>query len=633
MLRWPRVADWGESMRRISEILFISSLIVCVAGCSGLSNVKSNGGGQATGVTVTPGTASLDPFGIQAFTAKVQGSTNNAVTWQVNGVTGGSATTGIISTAGLYTAPHAIASSLATNDPITVTITAISQASATATGTAVVTLTTQQQQTQSGAIKLGTSGGNISDTSGNFCCGGTLGSLVTRNGTQYILSNNHVLAKSAGNSGSPDVGDAITQPGLIEVNCQSSSTHTVAHLSEYFPLQTGPIPKIDAALAQVGSGAVDTSGNILLLGNNLTNGVPDPGAPGLGSNLGAGLTPAQTIAAPHNGAVAKSGRTTGLTCSTIVGTNVASNVDYYAHCGDATKAFTVSYTDLVAVNGGDFSYSGDSGSLIVTQDTAEAVALLFAGSDTDSVGNPITDVLPAFPGAGNVTPTIVGGATHQVIGCTLPTLKAVTTVPQAKATAESIQQASMARDLHASQLLTIPAIKAVAVGESYDHPGKAAILLFLFVGSGESLVGIPRTIDGIRTRLIEGNDWAHQGLLDSEETADLLSTVGRPQIVYPLQQGEYLRAKTVHTAHVTDLLKQAGILGVGITSSVDAPGEAALLIYVLRGAPQDNIPAEIDGLRTRVRETSPFTTGRRGNEPARSCKVPVAKTLLTKTNP
>ena len=615
-------------MRRISEILFIATLIVCVAGCSGLSNVKNSGGGQATGVTVSPVTASLDPFGIQAFTAKVQGSTNQAVTWQVNGVTGGSATTGIIDSAGHYTAPHAIASSLAANDPITVTITAISQASATATGTAVVTLTTQQQQTQSGAIKLGTSGGNLNDTYGNFCCGGTLGSLVTRNGTLYILSNNHVLAKSdTGTAGTRNTGDPIRQPGLIEVECQSSSTHTVANLSEFFNLQTGPIPKIDAALAQVTSGAVDTSGNILLLGSTLTNGVPDPGPP----TSGTGLTPAQAIGAPHNGAVAKSGRTTGLTCSTIVATNVASSVDYYAHCGDANAAFTVNYTDLVSVNGGDFSYSGDSGSLIVTQDTAEAVALLFAGSDTDSVGNPITDVLPAFPGAGNVTPTIVGGATHQVIGCTLPALKAVATVPQAKAVSDAIQQASAVRDLYASQLLSNPAIKAVAVGESYDHPGKAAILLF--VASGESLADIPRTIDGVRTRLIEGNDWLHHGLLSSEETADLLSTVSRPQIVYPLQQGEYLRATTVHTAHVTDLLKQTGILGVGITSSVDAPGEAALLIYVLRGAPQDNIPAEIDGLRTRVRETSPFTTGRRGNEPARSCKVPAAKTLLTKTNP
>ena len=615
-------------MRRICEILFIPALVVCIVGCSGLSDVKNSGGGQASGVTVSPGTATVDPFGIQAFTAKVQGSTNQAVTWQVNGVTGGSATTGIIDSAGHYTAPHAIASSLAANDPITVTITAISQASATATGTAVVTLTTQQQQTQSGAIKLGTSGGNLNDTYGNFCCGGTLGALVTRNGTLYILSNNHVLAKSdTGTTGTGNTGDPIRQPSLIEVECQSSSTHTVASLSEFFNLQTGPIPKIDAALAQVASGAVDTSGNILLLGSTLTNGVPDPGPP----TSGTGLTPTQAIGAPHNGAVAKSGRTTGLTCSTIIATNVASSVDYYAHCGDTNAAFTVNYTDLVSVNGGDFSYSGDSGSLIVTQDTAEAVALLFAGSDTDTVGNPITDVLPAFLGTGNATPTFVGSTTHQVIGCTLPALKTVTMLPQVKAVAESLQQASAVRDLHASQLLAIPAIKAVAVGESYDHPGKAAILLF--VASGESLADIPRTIDGVRTRLIEGNDWLHHGLLSGEETAELLGTVSRPQIVYPLQQGEYLRAETVHTAHVTDLLKQAGILGVGITSSVDAPGEAALLIYVLRGAPQDNIPAEIDGLRTRVRETSPFTTGRRGNEPARSCKVPAAKSLLTKTNP
>ncbi|HXR33003.1 MAG TPA: hypothetical protein VN830_04820 [Verrucomicrobiae bacterium] len=610
-------------MRRICEFLFILTFVLSIAGCSGLSDVPNGGGGQVTSVTVSPATASVAPFTTQAFTA------NQSVTWQVNGVTGGSATTGIISAAGLYTAPHSIAASLvpATNAPITVTITGISQANAAATGTAIVTLTTQQQQTQTEPIELGTSGGISNDANGNYCCSGTLGALVTRSGTQYILSNNHVMANSAGNAGSADVGVAITQPGLIEVNCVSSSTHTVANLSEYFPLETGPIPKIDAALAAVTNGAVDNSGNILLLGSTLTNGVPVPGAP----KSGIGLTPAQAIVAPYNGAVAKSGRTTGLTCSTILGTNVASSVDYYAHCGDTNASFTVNYTDLVAVNGGDFSDTGDSGSLIVTQSTAEAVALLFAGSDTDTVGNPITDVLPDFPGAGNATPTIVGGATHQVIGCTVPALKAVTTVPQVQAVAESIQQASAVRDLHAPQLLSIPAIKAVAVGESYDQPGKASILLF--VGSGESLAGIPRTIDGVRTRLIEGSDWAHHGLLNSEESANLLSTVGRPQIVYPLQQGEYLRAKTVHSAHVTQLLKQAGILGVGITSSIDAPGEAALLIYVLRGASQDNIPAEIDGLRTRVRETSPFTTGRRGNEPARSCKMPVAKTVLTKTNP
>jgi hypothetical protein len=627
-------------MRRIRECLLISSLVVCFAGCSGLSDIKSKSGGgggsQVSGVTVSPGSVTLDPFTTKAFSATVQGNTSNqAVTWQVNGVTGGSPTTGIISTAGLYTAPQAISSSMVptTNAPITVTITAISQANSAYTGTATVNLTTQQQQAQTGAIILGTSGGNINDVSSTACCSGTLGSLVVRSGTYYILSNNHVMALSdSGNASTGNAGDPITQPGLIEeVNCSSASTRTVANLSAFFNLQTGPTPKIDAAIAQIASGTVDTSGNILLLGSTLTNGVPNPGAPA----AGAGLTPVQALGAPHNGAVAKSGRTTGLTCSTIIGTNVASTVSYYAHCGDANPAFNVSYTDLVSVSGGDFSDSGDSGSLIVTQDSAEAVALLFGGSDTDTVGNPITDVLPYFVGAGNATPVFVGNSTtnptHSVIGCTLPALKAINVLPQAQAASESIQQASMARDLHAPLLLTIPAIKAISVGESYDQPGKAAILLF--VGSGESIASIPRTLDGVRTRLIEGNEWAHQGLLSSQETAELLSAVGRPQVIYPLQPGEYLRAKMVHSAHLKDLLKQPGILGVGITSSVDSPGEAALLIYVNHGASQENIPAEIDGLRTRVRETSPFTSGRRGNEPAPSCKMPVASSPLAKTKP
>ena len=63
------------------------------------------------------------------FTAAVTGTTNTAVTWQVNGITGGSSTTGTISTAGLYTAPAALPS------PATVTVGAVSQAQATVSGT------------------------------------------------------------------------------------------------------------------------------------------------------------------------------------------------------------------------------------------------------------------------------------------------------------------------------------------------------------------------------------------------------------------------------------------------------------------------------------------------------------------
>ncbi|MES2392372.1 MAG: hypothetical protein V4555_12075, partial [Acidobacteriota bacterium] len=50
------------------------------------------------------------------------------MTWQVNGVTGGTSTTGAISSTGLYTPPATVPS------PNTVTITAVSQASASSVG-------------------------------------------------------------------------------------------------------------------------------------------------------------------------------------------------------------------------------------------------------------------------------------------------------------------------------------------------------------------------------------------------------------------------------------------------------------------------------------------------------------------
>jgi len=625
-------------MRRTSELFVIGILLAGVAGCSGLSDLKhtSNGGGsggsgsgtgsQSSSVVVSPAAVTVQPFGTQAFTAAVTGLSSSTVQWQVNGVVGGSQTTGLISSGGTYSAPLKIAPSLipASGDNVTITVTAISAADSTVTGTATITLLTQQQAPQSGAAKMGTSGGNINDTGTGVCCAGTLGSLISMGGTQYILSNNHVLARSDGAT----LGDAISQPGLIETNCSTTGTQTVANLSQFFNLESGPAPKIDAALAQVASGKVDSSGSILLLGATQTNGVPDPGAPAQGS----GILPTQAMAAPHNGLVAKSGRTTGLTCSTILAMNVSGSVDYYRNCGDTTVAFTVTYTDLVSVSGGDFSASGDSGSLIVTQDSAEAVALLFAGSDTDSVGNPVGDVLNAFAG-NNGTPTFVGGTTHQVLGCSLTLTPAVAKAASPQVSAEMLRSASLARDLHAPELLGNMAVDAIGVGRSYDHPGQAAILLF--VNSRGSAEGLPRSINGVSTRVIQAESWGLHGMLTDEESTQLLSNVAAPLVVYTLRAGELERAKAVQKAHQAEYLSQPGVLGVGITSSVDAPGEAALLIYVNHGASVSGIPVVIDGLRTRVRETSRFVAGRDGNRsnPSRGCRVPTSNVSVARLKP
>src|SRR6266478_6718272 len=88
---------------------------------------------------------------------------------------------------------------------------------------------------QSFPIQLGTSGGNINDSSKAFCYGGTLGALVEdASGNQYILSNNHVLART----NAAALGEDVIQPGLIDQSpaCFRDRTDIVANLSEFIPI-------------------------------------------------------------------------------------------------------------------------------------------------------------------------------------------------------------------------------------------------------------------------------------------------------------------------------------------------------------------------------------------------------------
>ena len=85
-------------------------------------------------LAVSPTSASLQPGQSQQFTATVTGTTNTAVTWSVNSISGGNSTVGTISSAGLYTAPATISSS------ITVTVTATSVADTSTSRSASVTV-------------------------------------------------------------------------------------------------------------------------------------------------------------------------------------------------------------------------------------------------------------------------------------------------------------------------------------------------------------------------------------------------------------------------------------------------------------------------------------------------------------
>jgi hypothetical protein len=620
-------------MRRVHFSLLCTVVILVLAACSGPIRTTTGGGGGGGGITVSLNlsTATVNVFGTQQFSATVNGSSNQAVTWQVNSVTGGSKATGFVSSTGLYVAPSGVPVKSDGNGGVllaTVTVSAVSVANTGASGSAIVTIKAQtNQNAQTGAVKLGTSGGNSTDIAGGMCCGGTLGSLLTRGGTKYILSNNHVLAKSDFGT----VGDPVTQPGIIDVpqTCSTNGTTTVANLSEFYNLQTGSLPKVDAAMAQIVNGAVDPTGSILLLGSTMTNGVPDPAPPA----AGAGISPTAAQGGPHNGLVAKVGRTTGLTCASILTINFTTTITYTQNCDGTGTSFPVTYNDMVQVSGGQFGAPGDSGSLIVTQDTAEGVAILVGGNDQDTVGNAITDVLTFFTNNGGSTTTIVGGATHSVLGCSLPTApaNAVQTLSASALAGDTLQKALAVRDAHGPQLMGYPEVQAVGVGASYDNPAEAAIVFFVIKGQPRS--NLPQQVDGVRTRIVENDAFAARGLVTAAESAVLEKSAAAPQLVYPLSSEEIARAKVVETAHMAELLKQPGVQGVGISSSADSAGEAALLIYFIRGVEHGSVPQVIDGLRTRVREGSRFRGDYGGVHPKRGCSVPAPKTAQAGTAP
>lgn len=114
-------------------------ILLLLAGCSGLTSKTAGGGSSPTtpdniGVSVTPATASVRAGSTQTFAASVTGNSNTSVTWSVNAVASGNATTGTIDATGLYTAPANLPA------PNTITVTATSVADATKIGNSAVTL-------------------------------------------------------------------------------------------------------------------------------------------------------------------------------------------------------------------------------------------------------------------------------------------------------------------------------------------------------------------------------------------------------------------------------------------------------------------------------------------------------------
>lgn len=444
------------------------------------------------------------------------------------------------------------------------------------------------QTEQLSSALLGSSGGNSGDydTSGNTvadCCGGTLGALLKGSDNNlYLLSNNHVLAHS--DHAAP--GDAIVQPGLIDNNCNPSGagTETVGTLSAWPPLSSRAT-NVDAAIAQAVPGAVDAGGAILELGAKQPDGTLGAAPPGISSTGGKGE------AALLNLRIAKSGRTTGLTCAAISAVDLDVSVDYFQDCAETRPYLTKLYTNQFAMSGNGFSDAGDSGSLIVDAANAEPVGLFFAGG-RDSAGvsygvaSPATEVLNELDAHGDgVTYTFQGGADHGV------SCLSYGDATIAAAQARMLTDAENARGLQAlSQARTLvnaaAGILGVALGKSDDRAGEAAVILYT---DENKVVDVPPAVDGVRTMAIATN--AHAVSVGSAPV-----TPGwEPLAAAQLKQAEAAKQQVVRTL----MRDNAGFFAVGVGQSLDNPKDAALVIYVDRRKTPAVLPQFVNGLRTR----------------------------------
>lgn len=130
----PRQTFFLSTRRKQLFGLVCLSLLLCDCGGGGASS--SPPPPTITSVTVTAGGTTVLAGQTFVFTAKVQGtgSYSSAVSWSVNGISGGNAQNGTISNDGTYLAPPAVPST----DPITVTATSVSDPTKSGSATATV---------------------------------------------------------------------------------------------------------------------------------------------------------------------------------------------------------------------------------------------------------------------------------------------------------------------------------------------------------------------------------------------------------------------------------------------------------------------------------------------------------------
>ena len=175
-------------------------------------------------------------------------------------------------------------------------------------------------------------------------------------------------------------------------------------------------------------------------------------------------------------------------------------VDYYLDCAETRPYLTKTFTHQLGLSGNQFSDAGDSGALVVDATNAEPVGLYFAGGTdiagvSQGVANPASDVLAELGAQLGGSYSFVGAADHAVSCLNYGD----NTIPAAQARTLSDAENSRAQQALAQVRMMVNSaagILGVAIGKSSDHPGEAAVILYI---DESKTVNVPATVDGVRT--------------------------------------------------------------------------------------------------------------------------------------
>jgi hypothetical protein len=154
-----------------------------------------------------------------------------------------------------------------------------------------------------------------------------------------------------------------------------------------------------------------------------------------------------------------------------------------------------------------------------------------------------------------------------------------------------------------------PGVAGITVGHSLDEPGRAAIVIY--VNSLPRPGSFPAELEGVRTRI-----------------APVAAPQSSSQFPAVAQQ-EVERVTAVKEQWAEQLLRSNhAIFGVGVGSSDDSPGEAALVLFVEKGSAYSP-PAVLDGARVKVYRAERFRSwGWNEHQQPRACQVPPRRSLL-----